>query len=76
MTTDQMLSLLMFSKNEIVAGKALKIISGEMSIQEELKYCGSFMKAVLTGDYEQALRRADADNYFALTGQSTKESIQ
>lgn len=72
MTTQQMLALLTFSQNEIVAEKAKNIIFGITTIEEELRFCGSFMKSVLTGDYETALRRADRDNYFALTGRKDK----
>lgn len=68
MTTQEMLFLLTSSKNELIAQKAQKIIFGVTTIEEELKYCGSFLRCVLTGDYETALRRADSDNYFALTG--------
>lgn len=68
MTTQQMLFLLTSSKNEVVAQKAQNIIFGLVKIEDELKYCGSFMKCVLIGDYDTALIRADSDNYFALTG--------
>ncbi len=69
MTTQEMLSKLAYSKNEIVAEKSQRIIAGITTIEEELKYCGSFMQCVLTGDYEMALKRADSANYEALTGQ-------
>lgn len=70
MNTERMILALTSSKNELVAKKCLNIILGATTIEEELKYCGSFMKCVLTGDYETALLRADSDNYFALTGKN------
>lgn len=70
MNTQEMLFLLTTSKNEMIAQKAQNIIFGVTTIEEELKCCGSFMKCVLRGEYEDALRRADSDNYFALTGKN------
>lgn len=69
MTTQEMLSKLVHSNNELVATKAARILAGITTIEEELKYCGSFLRAVLTGDYDEALRRADSCNYEALTGE-------
>lgn len=68
MNTHQMIALLIFSNNELIASKAKSVFYGHTTIEEELKYCGSFWACVLNGDYEMALRRADGDNYFALTG--------
>lgn len=67
MTTNEMLVLLTSSKNEIIANKSVDILLGIKKIEEERKYCGSFFKAVLEGNYEEALRRADGDNKAALT---------
>lgn len=68
MTTQEMLLKLTRSNNELIADKARRIIEGVTTSEEELKYCGSFLRAVLNGDYEEALRRADSCNYQALTG--------
>jgi hypothetical protein len=67
MTTNEMLVKLTSSKNQIIADKSVDILLGIKTIDEEKKYCGSFFKAVLEGDYEEALRRADSDNRQALT---------
>lgn len=68
MTTNEMLVKLTGSKNQIIANKSVDILLGIKDIEVEKKYCGSFFKAVLEGDYEEALRRADSDNRQALTG--------
>ena len=43
MTTMEMLEKLQHSANEIVAAKAQKILYGDSTIEEEIKYAGSFM---------------------------------
>ncbi len=68
MDTQEMLKKISTSSNETCARTARKILNGETTIEEELKYEGSFMTAVLKGDYEEALNRADSENYYALTG--------
>ena len=67
MTTNEMLVKLTGSKNQIIANKSVDILLGIKEIETEKKYCGSFFRAVLEGDYEEALRRADSDNRQALT---------
>lgn len=67
MTTNEMLVKLTSSKNEIIAYKSMKILMGVTKAEEEIKYCGSFFRAVLEGDYEAALMRADSENREALT---------
>lgn len=67
MTTNEMLVKLTSSKNQIIANKSVYILLGIKIIEEEKKYCGSFFRAVLEGNYEEALRRADSDNRTALT---------
>lgn len=67
MTTNEMLVKLTSSKNQITANKSVDILLGIKTIENEKKYCGSFFRAVLEGDYEEALRRADGDNRKALT---------
>lgn len=70
MDTNEMLNLLVHSQNESIARTAKNILSGSTTIETELKYCGGFMAAVLKNDYNEALARADSDNYYALTGKS------
>lgn len=67
MNTDQMLLKLTRSENENVRILANRILSGETTKEQELRYTGSFMTFVLKGDYDNALRTADHLNYFALT---------
>lgn len=68
MTTNEMLNLIMFSQNETCAKVAREIILEGKPYDDYKKRCGSFMRAILDGDYEQALVRADNQNYYALTG--------
>lgn len=70
-----MLQKLVNSGNVIVAKRAQSILSGRTSVDEELKYCGSFLRAVLEGDYQTALNRADHMNYLALTGSSKSSQV-
>ena len=62
MTTYEMLVKLTKSKNELIAKKSEDILLGVKTIEEEMKYCGSFFRAVLEGNYEDALRKADSFN--------------
>jgi hypothetical protein len=57
-----MLVKLTKSKNELIAKKSEDILLGVKTIEEEMKYCGSFFRAVLEGNYEDALRKADSFN--------------
>jgi hypothetical protein len=66
MTTQQMIEALALSKNEVVASKCRKILDNETTIEQELKYCGSFMQEVLNGNYNEAIKRADMPNLQAL----------
>lgn len=66
MTTYEMLVKLTKSKNELIAKKSEDILLGVKTIEEERKYCGSFFLAVLEGNYEDALRKADSFNRQAL----------
>jgi hypothetical protein len=66
MTTYEMLVKLTKSKNELIAKKSEDILLGVKTIEEEMKYCGSFFRAVLEGNYEDALRKADSFNRQAL----------
>lgn len=57
------------SKNLDCADCCKKVLEAENPdevIKEELKYRGSFMKAVLNGDIMEALNRADSENNIAL----------
>ena len=66
LTTKEMIEALALSKNEIVATKCRKILNNETTIEQELQYCGSFMKEVLVGNYDEAIKRADMSNLQAL----------
>lgn len=65
-TTNEMLTRLSQSKNYHVQLLSKDILSGAISKDYALKYAGGFMTAVLKGDYETALQRADGDNLKAL----------
>jgi hypothetical protein len=73
--TQAMLKLLVNSNNELIATKSRKILSGELSADEEIKYAGSFFKAVLKGDVEQAFQRADSENLQMLKQISAKIEV-
>lgn len=62
LTTEQMIQALSKSKNEIVAQKCQRILNGETTIEHELNYSGSFMTYVLSGDFKNAMQRADSYN--------------
>lgn len=62
MTTEQMIQALSKSKNEIVARKCQRILNEETTIKAELKWSGSFMTYVLSGDFKNAMQRADSYN--------------
>ncbi len=66
LTNIDMLKRLQYSMNSNCAETAKKILTGQSTVEHELKYCGGFMEAVLNGDYETALQRADAFNQIAL----------
>ena len=66
-TIKNMLLKLTLSKNESCSLLSLKILANETTIENELQYCGGFMKSVLTGDYESAINKADLANREALT---------
>lgn len=66
MTTLQMLEKLQHSKNEATAFKCKSILSGDTTVKEQLKYSGGFLTAVLKGDFDEALARADFENKQAL----------
>lgn len=57
-----MLEKLQFSKNEQIAKKCKLILDEKTTIEEELKYSGGFLTAVLKGNFEEALQRADSEN--------------
>jgi hypothetical protein len=66
MTTQQMIEALSKSKNEIVARKCQRILNEETTIEAELKWSGSFLFCVLSGDYVLAIKYADKENRKAL----------
>lgn len=77
MDTNEMLKALAASGNMIVQIIAKGIISGESTIEHERKYTGSFMSAVLDGNFEEAVRNADNINlnafykYMATEGEAS-----
>jgi len=66
MTRDQMLLKLTQSCNETVATTAGFILKGILDPDVVARYCGSFLKAVLANDYDEAIARADHCNKQAL----------
>lgn len=62
MNTQQMLEKLQYSKNEQIAHKCKAILNSETTINNELRYSGGFLTAVLKGNYEEAIQRADFEN--------------
>lgn len=68
MTTDtqEMLHAIAQHGSEPAKAKATAILKELTTIEEEIKYTGSFMTAVLKGDFLSALRCADRENKQAL----------
>ena len=66
LSTMEMIEALSKSKNENIALKCSKILSGETTIEHERKYAGGFLFAVLSGKFEEAIQRADKDNELCL----------
>jgi hypothetical protein len=66
LTREEMLQALTNSGNTLVAEKCKKIINGTINPKKEIKTCGSFMFAVLSGNYDEAMDRADFDNRLCL----------
>jgi hypothetical protein len=69
MTRNEMILALTVSSNDDVRRACFLIVQhgyNEDLIADRLTHCGSFLQAVLTGDYETALSRADMPNRWAL----------
>jgi len=66
LTTEEMIEGLSKSANELVARKCQRILDKQSTIEDELKYSGSFMTNVLTGNYKMATQSADYENHQAL----------
>jgi len=62
MDTIEMLVALTASNNTSCSSLAWKILKGQSTIQNELKYTGTFMKYVLKGQYSDAIDQSDLDN--------------
>lgn len=62
----RMLTQLTWSENEQTACQASKIMNFEISFDDAMKHSGGFMRAVLSGDRELAMKLADSDNKHAL----------
>ena len=63
MKTHEMLCRLQFSRNELTASVAKRILDGYETIAEaKQRNYGGFMQAVLLGQYDEAMCLADLDN--------------
>lgn len=63
----QMIRALARSKNTCAAGIMKRLLNGTSTLeQEQCMNHGSFVTAVLKGDYETALAKADSENKAAL----------
>lgn len=62
LTKEEMLQALTKSGNDNVADICTKIINKEVDVERYERNAGSFMKAVLAGDYYWALTKADGLN--------------
>ena len=65
--TFKMLYKLQTSANESCAQTAKRILSGQTTIETELKYSGGFMSSVLKGETDLAFAKADIGNHYALS---------
>lgn len=70
-----MLKQLTKSNNHIVRDYSEKILSGELDVEQYKKMAGGFMKAVLSGNREDAFARADSDNKKALSSNNDSVSF-
>lgn len=75
MTRDEMLRRLTISKNEQVADTAKKILAGKLDPEVVKSYCGSFLRAVLNGDFEHAKSKADSENMRALMNERNEALV-
>jgi len=66
LTTEEMITALATSENENVASKCTQILKGTLTINEAKKYVGGFLLAVLTGNFDEAMARADGHNLLCL----------
>lgn len=64
--TKLMLEAIAVSGSDNCRATAQKIIAGTTTIEQEECYCGSFMKAVFSGDFLAAYAVADSENKLAL----------
>jgi hypothetical protein len=74
MDVRDMLEKLQYSKNKAIADVAKRILSSsnfDAQVKKELQWAGGFLAAVLKGNYEDALRKADGMNRKALTEYGT-----
>lgn len=75
LTTQEMIEALVKSDNQNVAKTCSEILNGTKTIKEVIKYCGSFLNAVLRGDFEDAIDRADYSNRICLEIASKKKEL-
>lgn len=54
------------STNKFCAELSKSILSGDVTIEQQKPFAGSFMRAVMEGDADTAIDRADADNTLAI----------
>jgi hypothetical protein len=75
LTTEEMIEALTKSGNELIASKCFKIKNGTLTINEAKKYAGGFLFAVLNGNYQEAVDRADKENKLCLLIASRKKEL-
>lgn len=63
---DEMILALTESQNTGVAGTCIDIMTGKKNPDDVIQYCGSFLRAVLSNDFQEAIDRADKENRLAL----------
>ena len=73
MSTTQMLFAIAAKGSSASKLKAQKILEGKTTVEKEVLFCGSFMKAVLKGEYENAMQCADVENRLALLNHKYKD---
>lgn len=64
--TKIMLEAIAQSGSDACRATAKDILVGNRTVENELKYCGSFMRCVYNGDFLAALDVADLENKNAL----------
>ena len=71
----RMLEKLTWSENKQTACQAEKILTFEIYEDDALAFSGGFMKAVLLGDRDKAIKLADRSNFIALQNDKTEMNL-